>query len=281
VLPTTWYIDQDDDGLGDEGTSQSACDQPTDFVANSSDNCDDSTASNYNDAGNGACDYCGTVAGTVTFDGYPYTTVLIGSQCWFAENLRTTKYADETSVTDLGGTNTDDSGNGWAATWEGAMCVFNDDALSQLDTYGRLYNWYAVNDERGLCPSGWHVPTDGEFMTLEMELGMSEFDANETGWRGTDQATQMKSSPEASPPWNWNGTNTSGFSALAGGYRDYSGNFNFAVGKAFFWSASVYLAGFAPGSSAWSRELDQGDYVYRFPSSKKFGMSVRCVKDLN
>ena len=68
---------------------------------------------------------------------------------------------------------------------------------------------------RGLCPSVWHVPTDGEFMTLEMELGMSESEANGTGWRGTDQGTQMKSSPEDSP--SWNGTNTSGFSGLAGG----------------------------------------------------------------
>ena len=80
-----------------------------------------------------------------------------------------------------------------------------------------LYNWYAVDDARGLCPSGWHVPTDGEYMTLEMALGMSESEANDTGWRGTDQGTQMKSSPSDDP--SWNGTNTSGFSALAGGSR--------------------------------------------------------------
>ncbi|MBN31745.1 MAG: hypothetical protein CL845_07135, partial [Crocinitomicaceae bacterium] len=66
-----------------------------------------------------------------------------------------------------------------------AACEFG--ASEYLDSYGRLYNWYAVEDSRGLCPSGWHVPTDGEFMTLEMELGMSELEANSTSWRGTDQ----------------------------------------------------------------------------------------------
>jgi hypothetical protein len=74
---------------------------------------------------------------------------------------------------------------------EGTSVVYNgsDDEVSTLADYGRLYNWYAVDDACGLCPSGWHVPTDWEFMTLEMELGMSESEANETGWRGTDQGT--------------------------------------------------------------------------------------------
>ena len=81
-----------------------------------------------------------------------------------------------------------------------AGVIYNSDAACEygaseyLNSYGRLYNWYAVDDARGLCPSGWHVPTDEEFMTLEMELGMSESEANDTGWRGTDQGTQMKSS---------------------------------------------------------------------------------------
>ena len=77
-----------------------------------------------------------------------------------------------------------------------AGVIYNSDAACEygaseyLNSYGRLYNWYAVDDARGLCPSGWHVPTDGEFMTLEMELGMSESEANDTGWRGTDQGTR-------------------------------------------------------------------------------------------
>ena len=97
----------------------------------------------------------------------------------------------------------------------GAQAIYNND-VSNLADYGRLYNWYAVDDARGLCPSGWHVPTDGEFMTLEMELGMSESEANGTGSRHRPRH-QMKSSPEDSP--SWNGTNTSGFSGLAGGSR--------------------------------------------------------------
>ena len=109
-----------------------------------------------------------------------------------------------------------------SAQRHGAQAIYNNDA-SNLADYGRLYNWYAVDDARGLCPSGWHVPTDGEYMTLEMELGMSESEANGQGWRGTDQGTQMKSSASDSP--SWDGTNTSGFSGLAGGYRSHSGDF--------------------------------------------------------
>ena len=135
---------------------------------------------------------------------------------------------------------------------EGTSTVYNgsDDEVSNLTDYGRLYNWYAVDDARGLCPSGWHVPTDGEFMTLEMELGMSESEANGTDWRGTDQGTQMKSSPEDSP--SWNGTNSSGFSGLAGGNRYYDGDFYSGGNLGCFWSAS------AGGTYAWGRVLGGG-----------------------
>ena len=143
-----------------------------------------------------------------------------------------------------------------------------------LNEYGRLYNWYAVDDARGLCPSGWHVPTDGEWMTLEMALGMSESEANDTGFRGTDQAIQMKSD------YGWydgaNGTNSSGFSGLPGGYRGNYGGFFFAGYDGIWWSSSP------GGSYGWNRYLyfnDEG--VYRnlnlyFPN---YGRSVRCVRD--
>ena len=106
--------------------------------------------------------------------------------------------------------------SGQAHTELGAQAIYNNDC-SNLADYGRLYNWYAVDDARGLCPSGWHVPTDGEFMTLEMELGMSESEANRGRLARHRPRHQMKSSPEDSP--SWNGTNTSGFSGLAGGVR--------------------------------------------------------------
>ena len=138
-----------------------------------------------------------------------------------------------------------------------------------------------VDDARGLCPSGWHVPTDGEFMTLEMELGMSESEANGTGWRGTDQGTQMKSSASDSPAWN--GTNTSGFSGLAGGYRSYGGDFSIEGNYGCFWSASAY------GSSAWYRILNGGSTevvgttspTKRFFSSLRSGLKTRACGGLD
>ena len=113
---------------------------------------------------------------------------------------------------------------------------------------------------------------DGEFITLEMELGMSELEANSTSWRGTDQGTQIKSSPEDSPAWD--GTNTSGFSGLGGGSRLYSGQTNFNGSNGYFWSASGY------GANAWNRILSEGFAgVTRSSSGQRSGFSVRCVRD--
>ena len=163
----------------------------------------------------------------------------------------------------------------WSATTAGAVTVYDEGGSNEetnLATYGRLYNWYAVDDARGLCPSGWHVPTDGEFMTLEMELGMSYTDANGMGYRGTDQGTQMKSSASDSPAWN--GSNTSGFSGLAGGCRYIIGGFDNEGSYGYFWSAS------ANGSNAWDRRLNGGSTeVFRNLNDLRSGFSVRCVRD--
>ena len=205
---------------------------------------------------------------TVTFDGYTYDLVAIGEQCWFAENLRTEHYANGDVIPgELSNGEWSDADD----TNLGAQAIYNNDA-SNLTDYGRLYNWFAVDDARGLCPSGWHVPTDGEYMTLEMALGMSESEANGTGYRGTDQGTQMKSSASDSP--SWDGTNTSGFSGLAGGYRNYGGDFYNEGYAGYFWSASAY------GTYAWYRRLDGGyTEVGRYDGSQRFGFRVRCVRD--
>ena len=213
--------------------------------------------------------------------GYDYATVLIGDQCWFAENLRSENYENGDAIP----SNLSDSE--WENTSSGAVAVFGEGSSSceayspdgapcdeswSLNEYGRLYNWYAVDDTRGLCPSGWHVPTDGEWMTLEMALGMSESEANDTHWRGTDQGTQMKTD------YGWsgggNGTNSSGFSGLPGGYRDFNGNFSHAGGRGYWWSSSPV------GANVWDRYL----YLYyedvnRLGSNPQNGFSVRCVRD--
>jgi uncharacterized protein (TIGR02145 family) len=194
---------------------------------------------------------CGT--STVTYDGHNYTTVQIGSQCWFKENLRNDNYNDGTAIPG----NLNDAT--WTSTTSGAQTVYGqggpNEALS-LTTYGRLYNWYAVTDAAGLCPTGWHVPSDAEWSTLESGLGASP-------------GTVMKA---ASPLWN--GTNTIGFSALPSGYRNTNGAFNDQGSYGFWWSSSHN------GTYPSYLVLSSGDAnITRYNFDARRGFSVRCVQD--
>ncbi len=200
-------------------------------------------------------------AEVVRFDGYDYPTVAIGTQCWFKENLRSDHYRNGDAIP---GNMTNEQ---WRSTSSGAQAV-NVNKPASLATYGRLYNWYAVKDARGLCPSGFHVPSDGEWMTLEMALGMTSSEANVIGWRGIDQGTEMKTS-------SWGGTNSSGFSALPGGDRFFdNGYFNSQGYNGYWWSSSP------SGTDAWYRFLYSGySNVCRNSSHTRFGFSVRCVRD--
>ena len=110
----------------------------------------------------------GSTTGCLVFDvdGNGYTTVTIGTQEWLVQNLKVTKYKDGSEIP------TGYSGSDWGSLSTGAYAVYEDDPTN-ADIYGNLYNWYAVDDIRGICPIGWHVPSDDEFMELEMELGMS------------------------------------------------------------------------------------------------------------
>ena len=222
--------------------------------------CLDPNAWNYNPeatANNFQCTdgppECGDVS-SIDYYGHTYPVVAIGDQCWFAENLRTEHYANGDAIPG-------ELSNGeWSNTTEGAQAVYNTDA-SNLADYGRLYNWYAVDDGRGLCPTGWHVPTDGEYTELTDFLGGSSI-----------AGTQMKSSPSDNPAWD--GTNTSGFSALAGGTRNSNGNFLNEGLNGDFWSSSPF------GANAWLRRLNSGNAeVYRYNGEQRAGFSVRCVRD--
>jgi uncharacterized protein (TIGR02145 family) len=198
------------------------------------------------------------------FDGYTYETVVIGSQCWFAENLRSDNYADGAPIP--GGLN----GSEWAATTEGAQAIYENDT-TYLSNYGRLYNGYAVENAAGLCPSGWHVPSDDEWKSLEMELGMSQEEAAATNFRGTDQSTQMK----AASGWDndGNGSNSSGFTSLPGGNRG-GGFFSGAGGNGTWWTSSP------SGSWAWFRTMyGANPKVNRGSGNKEGGRSVRCLRD--
>jgi uncharacterized protein (TIGR02145 family) len=195
-------------------------------------------------------------------DGQTYKWVKIGTQIWMAENL---KYLPAVSPSSEGSHFDplyyvyDYRGN--------SMSVAK--ATANFNTYGVLYNWPAAMKA---CPSGWHLPSDDEWKTLEMYLGMSQSEADKTEWRGTDEGKQMKSTSGWSE--NGNGTNSSGFNALPGGTRVYTGQFNNLGGYGFWWSATEN------GNSAWSRSLVHvNDLVYRKNGNKSFGYSVRCVRD--
>jgi uncharacterized protein (TIGR02145 family) len=199
----------------------------------------------------------------VSHEGYDYTTVLIGEQCWFSENCR---YLPEVSDPSIDST-TEPHYSVYGYTGTDVTAA---QATENYETYGVLYNWPAVMTVV-ICPSGWHIPTDGEWQTMEISLGMSQSDAADAGWRGTDEGYQMKSTSVWSS--GGNGSNSSGFTGLPGGIR-YSGGFSGRDSYGIWWSASE------SGSSSWVRDLDQ-DYVTvsRYSANRYVGFSARCVID--
>jgi uncharacterized protein (TIGR02145 family) len=159
----------------------------------------------------------GGETGTVTdIDGNVYQTVKIGGQWWMAENLKVTHYRNGEAIPNI------TSNSEWAGLSSGAYCAY-DNNNSNIATYGLLYNWYTVVDSRNIAPAGWHVPTDEEWKQLEIYLGMSQSDADKPGLRGSDEGGKLKETGTAhwhSP--NIGATNSSGFSALPGGCRDFN-----------------------------------------------------------
>ena len=168
-----------------------------------------------------------TCGDQIAHDGYNYSTVQIDDQCWFAENCR---YLPEVSPLSEG---SETEPYYYVYDYEGTD-VTAAQATENYETYGVLYNLPAVMTE-GICPSGWHIPSDGEWQTMEMSLGMSEAEASSEGFRGTDEGYQMKSTSG----WNdgGNGSNSSGFNGLPGGNRQ-SGGFQYKGSYGNWWCAS-------------------------------------------
>jgi uncharacterized protein (TIGR02145 family) len=201
-------------------------------------------------------------------DGNIYSTVKIGDQRWMAENLNV-------------GTMIVGSGNQTDNAIIEKYCYNNDPA--NCTTYGALYQWnemmeYVTTEgTQGVCPTGWHLPTDDEWKTLEIELGMTQPQADGTGPRGTDQGSQLAGNE---PLWtngllDQNGAfGSSGFTALPGGYRYTSGSFLNQSDVAAYWSSSE------SGGTAWGRSLFYDNpKVGRVGYGKSLGFSVRCVQD--
>lgn len=197
--------------------------------------------------------------GTVTdIDGNVYRTIKIGDQWWMAENLKVTRYPNGDAIPAVANSNT------WVKSESGARCAY-DYTATNVPTYGYLYNWYAVNDSRHLAPEGWHVPTDFEWSHLIQELG----GAAEAGGTLKTAGTEYWEIP------NTAATNSSGFSALPGGWNTPYGFFT-AVGKhAFFWTSSEHST---ESGVDYHLGWDHAQ-VCRSVDSKIYGMSIRCVKD--
>ena len=182
--------------------------------------------------------------------------IKIGSQTWTTKNLEVTKYRNGDKIPQV------KNKKKWAKLTTGAWCYY-ENKTAKGTTYGKLYNWFAVNDPRGLAPKGYHIPTDAEWTILTDYLGGD-----------TIAGTKMKSTSG----WdnNGNGTNTSGFAGLPGGYRHDNGSFSNIGANGNWWSSSEDDAG-----DAWARDLfSLHGIVYRNSYGlKRSGISVRCLRD--
>jgi uncharacterized protein (TIGR02145 family) len=189
-------------------------------------------------------------------DGNVYRTVKIGTQIWMAENLKVTHYRNGDVIPRI------INNSIWANLSIGACCVYGKNE-ENLETYGLLYNWFAVNDNRIIAPEGWHIPSLGEWMTLASFLG------GEVGGKMKTIGTSLWKSP------NSGATNESGFSALPGGRRTWDPEYANMGLSASFWSSNHDNGKYADNLTLRYNET-RLDHAWSF---KESGLSVRCVKD--
>jgi uncharacterized protein (TIGR02145 family) len=192
------------------------------------------------------------------FDGNLYTAVVIGTQTWMVENLKTTHFNNGSEIPLISNNTT------WGNLSSPGYCWYNNDESSNKRIYGALYNWYTVNTGN-LCPSGWHVPKKEEWDVLSSNLGGD----NSAGGKLKEIGTTHWLSP------NIGATNESGFTGLPAGQRDNMGTFLYLGLNGFWWANTISYSDWA-----FSRELDY-DYsnFFSFNDKMKFGFSVRCIKD--
>lgn len=203
-------------------------------------------------------------------EGRYYPIIKIGNDWWMTENLATTKYRNGDAIELIQNS---------SENWENglpAYCKFEDSQLAP----GLLYNWQAVNDSRNIAPEGWHVATEDEWKALERHLGMNTEDLEKISWRESGACGDKL---KIKGPTGWLqyegvwGTNESGFSALAGACRLWNGQWaNPGLNSVGFW----WTATERDSATAYFRNLDhKKSGVFRFYVDKRYGMSVRCVKD--
>jgi uncharacterized protein (TIGR02145 family) len=226
-------------------------------------------------------------SGVYDIDGNIYHTVDIGTQTWMVENLRTTKYNDGTNIPLIV------DGAAWSAIYDNAFtnpayCWYNND-ISNKDIYGALYNWYTLNattnGNKNVCPTGWHVPSDNEWTSMENYLI-----ANGYNFDGTTSGNKIAKSLAATTNWipylfmpgcvgnpdYPDYRNITGFTALPAGYRVIYASFGAVGGADYFWSSTE----FSDVIGAWMYEIiDNKVDLIRDSYPKAGGLSIRCLRD--
>lgn len=191
-------------------------------------------------------------------NGNTFAIVTICTQQWTQKNLNVDTYRNGQSIPQVS------NSSAWFALTTGAWCYYNNDPATAA-VFGRLYNWYAVTDSRGLAPTGWHIPSQAEWLTLTQNCLVS------------DQGLKMKTTGTSIWTSNPGATNSSGFSAVPGGFRGDTGSFFDLNNAGYFWSttqdpgnagAGIYLVLTGPGNG-----------VSLGATDKRSGLSVRCIKD--
>jgi uncharacterized protein (TIGR02145 family) len=234
--------------------------------------------------------------GTVSdIDGNVYNTVEIDDQLWMAENLRVTKYADGTPIPNVDdrtedgiGANDDAWGNLNDNNSDKAYCWYNNDSVSYSETCGALYTFAAAtngtphegSDVQGACPDDWHLPSDEELKSLEMHLGMSEDEANDTQYRGTNEGSKLAGETEST---NWvygplvdnSEFSSTSFNLLPAGRRGGAGTFDNNGSYGFLWSSTESSSTYANFRNVFNEKTQVRRYTYY----KSYGYSIRCLKD--
>lgn len=184
-------------------------------------------------------------------DGNVYHSITIGTQIWMVENLKTTRFRNGEPIPNV----TD--ALQWANLSSGALCGYNND-INNSSIYGNLYNWYAVTDTRNIAPVGWHVPTGFEWFALTQFV---DHNAGKLMEQGT-----------AHWLYNIDSDNSSGFTALPGGYRTMAGDFEYLGNNASFWTSE---------QNAFKWVIASPDLLMStYDNPKNIGISIRCIKDL-
>jgi uncharacterized protein (TIGR02145 family) len=191
-------------------------------------------------------------------EGNSYKTVKIGTQTWMAENLKATRYNDGTSIPQIKGEEE------WSDLTEGAYCWYNNEEALYKDTFGALYNGYAIATGK-ICPVGWHIPAVEEMKGLRESLG----DSLKAGGKLKEAGTVHWLAP------NKGADNSSGFTALPAGVRYFEGTFSSVLSYTSFWTVTKVA-----GDELWYAGLYYADAALILDHrNKKHGFSIRCLKD--